>query len=523
VNLPGVIIPELGEGSVLVNNPLRDPRDKRLPRIAGPCSLVIFGVTGDLARKKLMPAVYDLANRDLLPPGFSLVGFARRDWAHQDFGKEVRDAVRSHARTPFREATWQQLAQGFRFVPGDLSDDDSFDRLEKTVRELDEARGTGGNHAFYLSIPPKFFDVACKQLARSGLAEPEREEQWRRVIIEKPFGHDLKSARELNDVVESIFPPDAVFRIDHYLGKETVQNILAIRFANQLFEPIWNSHFVDHVQITQAEDVGIEGRAGYYDGIGAARDVIQNHLLQLLALVAMEEPVSFNASDLRAEKEKVLSAVRLPDDLDAHTARGQYDASWAGGVKVPGYLDEEGIAKDSPTETYAAIRLDIDTRRWAGVPFYLRTGKRLGRRVTEVAIVFKRAPHLPFESTATEELGQNALVIRVQPDEGVTMRFGSKVPGTAMEVRDVTMDFGYGMAFTEASPEAYERLILDVLLGDPPLFPRHEEVELSWQILDPIVSHWAAGGQPEPYPSGSWGPGSADEMLARDGRIWRRP
>jgi glucose-6-phosphate 1-dehydrogenase len=508
---------------VKLPNPLRDPRDKRLPRIAGPCGLVIFGVTGDLARKKLMPAVYDLANRGLLPPGFSLVGFARRDWANQDFGKVVRDAVRDHSRTPFSEATWQQLAQGCRFVPGDLSDDDAFDRLEKTIRELDEAQGTGGNHAFYLSIPPKFFDVACKQLGRSGLAEPETADQWRRVIIEKPFGHDLASARELNNVVESIFRPDAVFRIDHYLGKETVQNILALRFANQLFEPIWNANYVDHVQITQAEDGGIEGRAGYYDGIGAARDVIQNHLLQLLALVAMEEPVSFNASDLRAEKEKILSAVRLPSDLSKHTARGQYAASWAGGVKVAGYDDEDGVAPDSPTETYAAIRLDIDTRRWAGVPFYLRTGKRLGRRVTEVAVVFKRAPHLPFESTATEELGQNALVIRIQPDEGVTMRFGSKVPGTAMEVRDVTMDFGYGHSFTEASPEAYERLILDVLLGDPPLFPRHEEVELSWQILDPIVAHWARSGRPEAYPSGGWGPQSADEMLARDGRTWRRP
>ncbi|NDL55559.1 glucose-6-phosphate dehydrogenase [Phytoactinopolyspora mesophila] len=504
-------------------NPLRDKRDKRLPRIAGPSSLVIFGVTGDLARKKLMPAVYDLANRGLLPPGFSLVGFARRDWAHQDFGKQVHDAVREHARTPFSDATWKQLAEGFRFVSGDFSDDDAFDQLERTVRELDEAQGTGGNHAFYLSIPPSFFDVVCKQLARSGLAEPETEDQWRRVIIEKPFGHDLASARELNAVVEDIFPPDAIFRIDHYLGKETVQNIMALRFANQLFEPIWNANYVDHVQITMAEDIGIGGRAGYYDGIGAARDVIQNHLLQLLALVAMEEPVSFDAGDLRAEKEKVLSAVRLPEDLSLHTARGQYAAGWAGGREVRGYLEEDGIAKDSKTETYAAVRLDIDTRRWAGVPFYLRTGKRLGRRVTEVAIVFKRAPHLPFESTATEELGQNALVIRVQPDEGVTIRFGSKVPGTAMEVRDVTMDFGYGYSFTEESPEAYERLILDVLLGDPPLFPRHEEVELSWKILDPIEEYWAENGAPEPYASGGWGPASADEMLARDGRHWRIP
>jgi glucose-6-phosphate 1-dehydrogenase len=503
-------------------NPLRDARDKRLPRIAGPCGLVIFGVTGDLARKKLMPAVYDLANRGLLPPGFSLVGFARREWADQDFGQVVHDAVREHSRTPFREAVWRQLAEGIRFVPGEFSDDNAFDTLARTLEELDQQRGTGGNHAFYLSIPPKSFPVVTKQLARAGLSQQEGN-AWRRVIIEKPFGHDLKSARELNDVVESVFPPDAVFRIDHYLGKETVQNLLALRFANQLYEPIWNNNYVDHVQITMAEDIGIGGRAGYYDGIGAARDVIQNHLLQLLALTAMEEPVSFDALDLRMEKTKVLSAVRHPRDLSRHTSRGQYTAGWQGGQKVIGFLEEDGIPLDTTTESYAAIRLDVDTRRWAGVPFYLRTGKRLGRRVTEIAVVFKRAPHLPFERTATEELGQNAIVIRVQPDEGITIRFGSKVPGTQMEVRDVTMDFGYGHSFTESSPEAYERLILDVLLGDPPLFPRHEEVELSWQILDPITEYWATHGKPDPYAAGTWGPPSADEMMARDGRAWRRP
>ncbi len=503
-------------------NPLRDPRDKRLPRIAGSCGMVLFGVTGDLARKKLMPAIYDLSQRGLLPPGFSLVGFARRDWAHEDFSQVVYEAVREHARTPFREAVWRTLAEGIRFVPGEFSDDAAFDALAETVEGLDRERGTGGNHAFYLSIPPKLFPVVTKQLARSGLSEQDGD-RWRRVVIEKPFGHDLRSARELNEVVESVFPADSVFRIDHYLGKETVQNLLAMRFANQMFEPIWTANYVDHVQITMAEDIGIGGRAGYYDGIGAARDVIQNHLLQLLALTAMEEPVSFDAGDLRAEKEKVLSAVRLPKDLARHTARGQYAAGWQGGQKVIGYLEEEGIPATSATETFAAVRLDIDTRRWAGVPFYLRTGKRLGRRVTEIAVVFKRAPHLPFEKTATEELGQNAIVIRVQPDEGVTIRFGSKVPGTAMEVRDVTMDFGYGHSFTESSPEAYERLILDVLLGDPPLFPRHEEVELSWRILDPITQFWASKGQPGPYPSGTWGPDSAEAMMARDGRAWRRP
>ena len=504
------------------NNPLRDPDDRRLNRIAGPSSLIIFGVTGDLSRKKLMPAVYDLANRGLLPPGFALVGFARRDWAHQDFGKEVKASVQQYARTPWSEEVWAQLSTGIRFVSGEFDDPAAFDRLKATIEELDRERGTNGNHAFYLSIPPKAFEIVCQQLSRSGLATPKPDE-FRRVVIEKPFGHDLQSARELNAVVEQVFPPDAVFRIDHYLGKETVQNILALRFANQLFEPLWNANYIDHVQITMAEDIGVGGRAGYYDGIGAARDVIQNHLLQLLALTAMEEPVSFDAADLRAEKEKVLSAVTLPKDLGKYTARGQYAGGWQGGEKVLGFLQEDGMNKKSVTETYAAMRLDINTRRWAGVPFYLRAGKRLGRRVTEIAVVFKRAPQQLFAESQTSALGQNALVIRVQPDEGVTIRFGSKVPGVGMQVRDVTMDFGYGHAFTEQSPEAYERLILDVLLGDPPLFPRHEEVELSWKILDPIESFWEKQGKPEQYAPGSWGPDSADQMLKQDGRAWRIP
>jgi glucose-6-phosphate 1-dehydrogenase len=504
-------------------NPLRDARDKRMPRIAGPAGMVIFGVTGDLARKKLMPAVYDLANRGLLPPGFALTGFARRDWATEDFAQVVHDAVKEHSRTPYRQEVWDRLAEGFRFVQGTFDDDDAFDRLCDTVHELDENRGTGGNHAFYLSIPPNAFPVVCKQLARSGLSDTTGDDQWRRVVIEKPFGHDLKSARELNTIVNDVFPEEAVFRIDHYLGKETVQNILALRFANQLFEPIWHGNFVDHVQITMAEDIGLGGRAGYYDGIGAARDVIQNHLLQLLAFTAMEEPVNFSPAELRAEKIKVLSATRLAKPLDETTARGQYAAGWQGNERVVGLKDEDGFDPKSRTETYAAITCEVNTRRWAGVPFYLRTGKRLGRRVTEIAVVFKRAPHLPFDSTMLEELGQNALVIRVQPDEGVTIRFGSKVPGSTMEVRDVTMDFGYGLAFTEDSPEAYERLILDMLLGEPSLFPVNEEVELSWRILDPVLEHWAAGGEPEPYPSGKWGPASGDAMLSRSGRVWRRP
>jgi glucose-6-phosphate 1-dehydrogenase len=516
------LLDEIEHETTDVANPLRDAQDRRLPRIAGPCGLVIFGVTGDLSRKKLMPAIYDLANRGLLPPGFALVGFARRDWEDQDFAQVVYESVKEHSRTPFRDEVWKQLSEGFRFVPGEFGDPAAFEQLKQTIDELDRERGTNGNHAFYLSVPPKFFPNVVQQLKESGLSDGG-DDSWRRVVIEKPFGHDLVSAKELNQVVGNVFPPKAVFRIDHYLGKETVQNILALRFANEMFEPIWNRNYVDHVQITMAEDIGIGGRAGYYDGIGAARDVIQNHLLQLMALTAMEEPGSFDADSIFTEKVKVLSAVQLPENLGAHTVRGQYAAGWQGGEKVIGFLEEDGIDPASITDTYAAIKLEVDTRRWAGVPFYLRTGKRLGRRVTEIAVVFQRAPHLPFTATMTEELGQNALVIRVQPDEGVTVRFGSKVPGTSMEVRDVSMDFQYGEAFTESSPEAYERLILDVLLGDAPLFPRREEVELGWRILDPIEAFWAAHEAPAQYASGTWGPVEADQMLARDGRVWRRP
>lgn len=510
------------EAQVQRGNPLRSAVDKRLPRIAGPSGLVIFGVTGDLARKKLLPAVYDLASRGLLPAGFALVGFGRRDWSKEEFQNYVREAVQARARTEFDQNVWDRLADGMHFVTGAFDDDAAFDALASTLVEADRRQGVDGNWAFYLSVPPERFAGVVHQLDRCGMAKPA-EGQWRRVIIEKPFGHDLASAQELNKVVNTVFPEHAVFRIDHYLGKETVQNILALRFSNQLFEPIWNANFIDHVQITMAEDIGLGGRAGYYDGIGAARDVIQNHLIQLLALVAMEEPTSFSPRQLRAEKLKVLRATSPTGPFSETTARGQYTAGLQGSVPVVGLREEEGFDPDSKTETFAACTLEINSRRWAGVPFYLRTGKRLGRRVTEIALVFKRPPYQPFYPDQTNLLTNNAVVIRVQPDEGVLMRFGSKVPGVGLEVRDVNMDFSYSEAFTEQSPEAYERLILDALLDESSLFPTNSEVERSWEILDPILEYWDEHGEPDEYEAGTWGPASADRMLEKDGRTWRRP
>ena len=460
----------------LGSNPLLDSRDLRMPRIADPCVLVMFGITGDLARHKLLPAIYDLANRGLLSPSFSLVGVGRRSWSDDELRAYVEQAVRAGARTSWHQAIWDQLAAGMRFVEfSSFEDDDAYSRLTDVVVGLDTTRGTSGNRAFYLSIPPGWFPAVTQRIAASGLVD-ESPGSWRRVIIEKPFGHDRTSAARLDTLVSRIVRPDDVFRVDHYLGKETVQNILALRFANTMFEPLWNQRYVDHIQITMAEDIGIGTRAGYYDTIGSARDVIQNHLLQLLALTAMEEPTAMTAPAVRAEKEKVL----------------------------------------------AALRLEIANRRWAGVPFYLRAGKRLTRRVTEVAVVFKRPPFLPFDDAATAGVGANTIVLRIQPDEGITLRLASKVPGSHIELRDVSMDFGYGGTFNEESPEAYERLILDALLGDAPLFPHQREVDLSWRILDPVIERWAASGAPDGYRPGSWGPESAHQLLARDGRTWRR-
>ncbi|GAB2466759.1 glucose-6-phosphate dehydrogenase [Jatrophihabitans fulvus] len=502
-------------------NPLRDPSDRRLPRVPAPCALVVFGIGGDLSRKKLIPAVYDLANRGLLPTDFALVGVSKADWpGGGSFEQLARKCAKDGARTHWNEEVWRRLAGNTTFIEGAFDDDNVFDELTRTVGELKKSRGIQGNIAFYLSIPPKLFPDVLQQLERAGLNDQTH--GFRRVVVEKPFGHDLASALELNQLVDHVFPARNVYRIDHYLGKETVQNLLALRFANQLFEPVWNGNFVDSVQITMAEDVGIGGRAAFYQATGAARDVLQNHLLQLLALTAMEEPVEFSSESVRIEKIKALRAISLPSDLESYAIRGQYDQGWLAGTRAVAFRSEDGIPEDSTTETYAAVRLGVETRRWAGVPFYLRTGKRLPKRVTEIAVLFKKAPHLPFSKTDTQELGHNQLVIRVQPDEGVTLKFGSKVPGSAMEVRDVAMDFLYGEAFTESSPEAYERLILDVLVGDATLFPRSEEVEASWRVIDPLESFWA-GSEPHLYRAGEWGPKAADEMLARDGRQWRRP
>jgi glucose-6-phosphate 1-dehydrogenase len=479
--------------------------------------MVMFGVTGDLSRKKLMPAIYDLANRGLLPPGFSLVGFARRDWANEDFAQVVHDAVKEHARTEFRDEVWDELAAGMRYSTLDFADDKGEDELKGVLTALDEDRGTQGNRVYYFAVPPSAIGTLVEEIAQRRGAEG-----WIRLIIEKPFGHDLESAKALTAEIQKHFAENEVFRIDHYLGKETVQNMLALRFANGIFEPIWNRQFIDHVQITVAESIGIENRAGYYEQAGAIRDIFQNHLLQLVAITAMEPPIDFTADSVRNEKVKVLKALHTPGPK--HLVRGQYGPGLVEGEQVRGYREEEGVAPGSMTETFVAAKLYVDNWRWADTPFYVRMGKRLARRETTIAIQFKRAPHPPFEDGAAEGgLRPNVLLIHVQPNEGVSLAIGAKVPGQGMTIRTVHMDFLYGGTFREGLPDAYERLILDAMLGDQTLFTRSDEIEEQWALVDAIIGLWRRDRPAYPnYAAGTWGPSASDELLHRDGRSWRR-
>jgi glucose-6-phosphate 1-dehydrogenase len=500
--------------SVAEQNPLVE--GLRLRRRPDPCILVIFGASGDLTSKKLIPALYALAVRDLLPEKFGIVGAARTEESDDDFRERMKEAVQQHARDPFDEDTWAKLAVGMRYVTLDFADDTGENELRDTLTALDKERGTGGNRVYYFAVPPAAIGTLVEEIAQRRAAEG-----WIRLIIEKPFGHDLESARALTTEIQQHFTEGEVFRIDHYLGKETVQNMLALRFANGIFEPIWNRQFIDHVQITVAESIGIEGRAGYYEQAGAIRDIFQNHLLQLVAITAMEPPIDFTADSVRNEKVKVLKALHTPGPK--HLVRGQYGTGFVEGEAVRGYREEDGVAPGSMTETFVAAKLYVDNWRWADTPFYVRMGKRLARRETTIAIQFKRAPHPPFEDGAAEGLRPNVLLIHVQPNEGVSLAIGAKVPGQGMTIRTVHMDFLYGGTFREGLPDAYERLILDAMLGDATLFTRSDEIEEQWALVDAITGLWKRDRPSFPnYAAGTWGPSASDELLHRDGRSWRR-
>ncbi len=495
-------------------NPLLEGLSLR--RTPDPCALVIFGASGDLTHKKLMPALYALALRRLLPPRFSVIGVARTEGSDDSFREEMKAAVSQHARDAFRQDVWDELAASLHYVSTDFADATGEDDLHGLLEREDAEHDLGGNRVFYLAVPPPAFPTIVEALGKRRDARG-----WTRLIVEKPFGHDLASARELTAVLLEYFAEEEIFRIDHYLGKETVQNMLALRFSNGIFEPIWNRQFIDHVQITVAESIGIEGRAGYYESAGAIRDIFQNHLLQLLALTAMEPPSDFTAESVRNEKVKVLRALHTPGPKSV--VRGQYGRGFIEGVEVPAYREETGVATDSMTETFVAAKLYVDNWRWADTPFYVRMGKRLARRETTIAIQFKRAPHPPFEETAAEGLRPNVLLVHVQPDEGVSLAIGAKVPGQGMTIRTVHMDFLYGGAFRTAMPEAYERLILDTMLGDSTLFTRGDEVEEQWLLVDAMIATWQRDRPGFPnYAAGSWGPPSGDDLLHRDGRSWRR-
>ncbi|MDQ2903394.1 MAG: glucose-6-phosphate dehydrogenase [Ktedonobacteraceae bacterium] len=511
--------------AVEATNPLREGiRIKHSPE---PCVMVIFGATGDLTHRKLLPALYNLALEHPLPAGFSVVGFARRPYDDTQFREQALEAVNEYSRQkPVNTQVWDSFASGIFYLQSDFHDPAGYERLNTLLNKIDQERGTGGNRIFYLSTPPSQYPEIIQHLGAAGLNRNRK--GWTRIIIEKPFGHDLTSARELNRQVLRVFKEEQVYRIDHYLGKETVQNILVFRLANGIFEPVWNRRYIDHVQITVSENIGLEGRGSYYEEAGAIRDMIQNHMMQLLTLVAMEPPIAFDARAVRDEKVKVLHALQplTGREVQTNMIRAQYGPGWVNGQPVPGYTEEKGVSPSSITETYIAMKLFIDNWRWAGIPFYLRTGKHLPKRVTEIAIQFKQAPLMLFKrSEAQGQFDPNVIVLRIQPDEGISLKFGAKVPGTEMQIRSVNMDFFYGASFVRQQPEAYERLILDCLLGDSTLFTRSDEVEAAWTFIQGILDEWAT----EPratlltYEAGSWGPQSADEFIWRDGRRWRRP
>jgi glucose-6-phosphate 1-dehydrogenase len=481
-----------------------------------PCVLVIFGASGDLTQRKLMPALYSLAYRRLLPERFAIVGAARSQETDDEFRERMKDAVQRFARDPFSQDVWDELAAGMRYSALEFDDDAGEDELTKVLREVDGGRGTLGNRVYYFAVPPSAIEMLIREIA-----ERRENEGWVRLIIEKPFGYDLASARHLNELIREHFDESEVFRIDHYLGKETVQNMLALRFANGIFEPIWNRQFIDHIQITVAESIGIEGRAAFYERAGAIRDIFQNHLLQLVAITAMEPPSDFTADSVRNEKVKVLRSLHTPGPKSV--VRGQYGRGFIEGEEVPAYREEDGVDPSSETETFVAAKLFVDNWRWADTPLYVRMGKRLPRRETTIAIQFKRAPHPPFAEAASEGLRPNVLLIHVQPNEGMSLAIGAKVPGLGMSIRTVHMDFLYGSAFREGLPEAYERLVLDAMLGDATLFTRSDEIEEQWALVDAITAAWQRDRPSFPnYPAGTWGPPSADELLHRDGRSWRR-
>jgi glucose-6-phosphate 1-dehydrogenase len=491
-----------------------------------PCTIVIFGATGDLAHRKLAPALYTLRHEGLLPSRFAIVGFARSAFTNEAFAADLKASVEEHARAPLDTKAWEEFAQGLSYVTGEFGDAEGFKRLKTALDEVDKARGTAGNRLFYFATPPSFYPVLFQNLDQAGLLD-EAEGRFSRVIVEKPFGHDLASAKALNVEALKVADEDQIFRIDHYLGKETVQNILVFRFGNAIFEPLWNHKYVDHVQITVGESIGVEGRGKFYEEAGALRDIVQNHMMQLLSLTAMEPPISFGADAVRDEKVKVLRAMPVftPREVSTRVVRGQYGPGSVGGEDVPGYRSEPGVAPDSLSETYVACKFEIDNWRWAGVPFYVRAGKRMPKRVTEIAVQFKGVPHAIFGGPGKGPGDPNVLALRIQPEEGISLKFGAKVPGARLSIEQVKMDFLYGNSFGAEPPEAYERLLLDALLGDSTLFIRRDEVESAWGLVTAIHEGWADAPPPAfpNYEAGTWGPEAANEMLRKDGREWRRP